>query len=203
MQTRAFGGRALGGEGALHTSLQVWEALCLPSDPPGTEHGQSVWERLGETSHRTVINNTERVTADFVQTSRDGNTYKQTFHSLETGMELHCICLDCSGQGCAPKPTHLGRSHLQQRVLVWLCPPANEPKKQSYLVVGQCCPCAPGLQCGWLSTVQATSLLRANSEQSYLTTVVCSQPQAFFYYSWILLYHMAEKKQFLNELVNT
>lgn len=109
---RTFGARALGGKGTPRSSPQVRGAACPLSDPYGTEQGWSIWEWLSQTSHRTVIKNIERVTADFVRTSRDGNTYKQTFHSLERGMKVHCVCLDYSGQGCAQKPTHLGRSEV-------------------------------------------------------------------------------------------
>ena len=125
MQRRAFGARALGGEGTLRTSPQVWEAVRLPSEPYRAERGCSIWEWLGETSHRRVIKNADRETADFIQKSRDGNMYKQAYHSLETGMQVHCICLDYSGQGCAQNQPTLGEGNLRPRVPVWPHTPAN------------------------------------------------------------------------------
>lgn len=82
-------------------------------------------------------------------------------------------------------------------------PRLTSPKSRASQPWCQRCLRARGLR-WWLAkhSPKVTSLLTANSEQSYPTTAVCSRPQAFFCYSGIFLYHMVGEKKFLNQLVN-
>lgn len=120
---------------------------------------------MGETSHRTVIKNTEWVTADLVQTSRDGNTYKQTFHSLETGMKVHSIYLDCSGM-CTETNPPWKKLTPGPECQCGHAPPLTSPKSRASQLSCQHCFHAQDLQ--WRlakHSSEVTSLLRANSEQ--------------------------------------